>query len=182
MKRKYRRNDRQYQKIGLWRRKGETFWYQNLRRVWNRSSDYCQLKVTSWLFPNKSNLLWHQFISSESHEQKEVMFAEEWIFQAEPTNVTLLSKSMYKVFLKCGVKAHQLEPETCLLVTGAGLWLGSKAFPKKEWLTSIIEQQSPPLRIATKKPISLGGTILLFIRIGDFIVHIGLQTVETLAV
>lgn len=97
--------------------------------------------------------------------------AQECNFKSEQIAVTFLPKSTYKIAIELGVNAQQLKPHTCLLDTGAGLIVVSKAFLKSEWLPCIMKQQFPRLRTATKKPISLDGIILLFIRIGDFSVR-----------
>lgn len=140
------------------------------------------VKQMSWLFPGKSELLRHQENTPEAHGPSPVKFTEECIFQVQPTAVALLPKSTYIFTFELGVNTQQFGPQTCLLNTGAGLNLISKASQKRQIFTNIKKQKFSRLRTATKEPISLRGKILLFISMNELSVRVLFGIVENLAI
>lgn len=109
------------------------------------------------------------------------MFAKECIFQVEPSTITILRKSTYRVTVELGSNTYQLELYTCLLDTCTEIDLVSKAILKKEGLANIKKCLLQCLHTAAKEPISLDGSIL-FVRIGDWRVRVWFGIVGNLAV
>lgn len=70
------------------------------------------------------------------------------------------------------------NPFTHLLDTEAEVNRVRKEFSKKDGLMNIKKQQLLPLRVASKESISLDGTILLFVPLGDVSVRIWFGVLE----
>lgn len=87
----------------------------------------------------------------------------------------------YKTVMKRGVITQQLFLSSCLLDMGREYKLIHREFSKKNWIINIKTQQLPSLQNATKKPISLDGTMLLFMQIDNLSVRVWFGVDKNLA-
>lgn len=96
--------------------------------------------------------------------------------------VALLSKLTYRVRIKLDIVFKSLSPKICLFDTGAGLIIINSKFIQKDWIFRIKSHLSPKLRCAIKEPITLHGTVILFIGIKQVSLKVWIEIVENLAV
>lgn len=92
---------------------------------------------------------------------------EKRAFRAASSNVTLFSKTTYRVRIQVKHCSNKLQQHTCLLSTGAGDNITNSKPTRDYWTHTVTSLPTPKLQNAIKKPLTLLATALSFVRISN---------------